>query len=405
MAEQPKIAETQKSFDVLASVNNLRFDIEQYGAVLFDTRERVRDEELSYIAEAIDRSSRTIFELKRGPDGELVYFNKGEWQPYLHMVSTGLAVARLEAHADPRREFLVQRAQEDLAHAKIMNEFEPGQRHTWFSPYPEAEAAQYGDSFIKDRGFKPDRKMGLLYQAICNADGVITLESQTVDNSNEASFAAVQQALLYDPEADLDVLTRAYDYQLMKQRGGYHFAGRPGEESYSNIWNQLQGSNDLINYHMSGLERIARLDLPKPQLERITKEHIFKSWSLFASRFEKGTLTSSPDTAPTDATYVANQPQNLEAEAVRQMHIFQSQGRVPNGCGGSISIGGEDIFSADVEDVINALFGTKNAPEAYSFNKKMYCVVCQAPPEENAGKKMCGPCGLCRSCDNKASSK
>lgn len=405
MAEQPVTAETQKSFDVLASVNMLRFDIEQYGGVLLDTKERVRDEELSYIAEAVNRSSRTIFDLKRNANGEMVYFSEGEWRPYLQMVRHGLAVARLEARTDNRREFLVDRAKEDVTHAKIMNELTPGERHTWFSPYPEQEEQQYGTEFIKARGFKPDRKMGLMYQAVCNEDGVITLESQTVDNSNEASFAAAAKSLHYDPEADLDVLTRAYDYQLMKQRGVYHFAGRAGEEGYTNIWHQLQGSRDLIEYHLSGLERIARLELPNQQLERIAKEHLFKSWALFANRFEKRTLTSNPDITPTAATYVANQPQNLEADAVRLMHMFQSQGRVPNGCGGSISIGGEDIFNADVEDVINALFGTKSAPEAYSFNKKMYCVVCQAPPEEKAGKKMCGPCGLCRSCDNKASLK
>lgn len=43
--------------------------------------------------------------------------------------------------------------------------------------------------------------------------------------------------------------------------------------------------------------------------------------------------------------------------------------------------------------------------EKYSFDRKMYCLVCQAPPKDNDKPKWCGPCGICRSCDNKIQAK
>ncbi len=69
------------------------------------------------------------------------------------------------------------------------------------------------------------------------------------------------------------------------------------------------------------------------------------------------------------------------------------QGRTMPGCAG-----GESFLKQSSEEVKSSIF----KGEKYSFNKKMYCVVCQPSPKQEEKPKMCGPCGLCRTCDKKA---
>ena len=102
-----------KSFDVLASVNMMRFDIEHYGLIQGETRNRIKDEELSYLTEGVGRAARTTFILQRQNE-DIVYFKNGEWRPYIGMLLTGQTVAHSEAEADPRRQFLAADADEEV---------------------------------------------------------------------------------------------------------------------------------------------------------------------------------------------------------------------------------------------------------------------------------------------------
>ncbi|MGH7195593.1 MAG: hypothetical protein ACREGA_02325 [Candidatus Saccharimonadales bacterium] len=72
---------------------------------------------------------------------------------------------------------------------------------------------------------------------------------------------------------------------------------------------------------------------------------------------------------------------------------------VAGGCGG----GSEDDESGGTFGKNPGSNSSNN--ENYKFDKKMYCVVCQALPKSNEAKKWCGPCGLCRPCDNRISKK
>jgi hypothetical protein len=63
--------------------------------------------------------------------------------------------------------------------------------------------------------------------------------------------------------------------------------------------------------------------------------------------------------------------------------------------------GGTSFLQQNEAEVKSSIFGG----EKYVFNKKMYCVVCQAPPKEKAKPKWCGPCGICRTCDGKLQAK
>jgi len=390
-----------RSFDVLASVNMLRYDLQYFGEVLPETQERVCDEELSYVTEGIDRASRTSFVLRREGD-ELVYFKQGEWQPYTGTLITGLEVARREAEEDPRKQFLADRAADDLVYGYRMRQLQPGQQLVWRSAYPAEEAARYGTEFIQSLGFKPDRQMGFIYRAYFADDGNLVLESQTVDRSDPEAFAAVEAALVHDPEADLDILTRIYDGTLVKKHGGRFYAGRREAEMNENVWNQVRQHQDLIGFYLQRLEEIAGLELRSDELELVVKRERYGFWAALSKRLERSPMI--PEQRSYQFHGDPGQYARLAFEQSQAFGEFVSKGRMLVGCGGVTFLQGEQaIMDASPEDVFKSVFGDRE--EGYKFDKKMHCVVCQAPPEEKAPKKWCGPCGICKLCDTKIQAK
>src|SRR5579872_5329286 len=108
------LREQSHSFDVLASVDLYRFDLMTVGHVRPETRQRVCDEELSYIAEGINRPLQTEFTLHE-INSQLALFEQGQWRPYIATLMRGLETAKQEAAVDPRKTFMVERATKDLA--------------------------------------------------------------------------------------------------------------------------------------------------------------------------------------------------------------------------------------------------------------------------------------------------
>ena len=398
LAAQPK-SEQLRSFDQLASIDMLRFDQQRFGMVLPETRERVYDEELSYVTEGIDRASRTAFVLQ-SHEGSLQYFNQGAWQPYVGMLMTGLEVAKAEAAADPRRQFLADRAADDLIYGYQMSKLTPGQKLTWYSSFPEAEATRYGDTFMKELGFKPHRRMGFIYQAERLENGQVMLKSQTVDRSNEESFGAVMKATEHDPTADLNTLTRIYDGTLVKQSGGRYYAGRRSAEINENVWDEVRKHGDLIGYYMQTIEDLATAQMPRHELEEQAKRARYRFWAALSKRLEQPMQAIQPDIRG----YDPRDMQRLAHESNQAFGEFARKGRQLIGCGSATVLSGEQaILDADGKDVFDSIFG--NNEEAYTFDKKMHCVVCQAPPKQKAEKKWCGPCGICKLCDVKVRSR
>ncbi len=400
-AAQPQYENLRKSFDSLASIDMLQFDLQRFGQILPETREQVGNEELSYVTEGIDRASRTSFVL-RNEGQNLLYFKEGRWQPYVGMLLTGLEIANREAVNDPRKQFQAERAAEDLRKGYQMIRLQPGQKLTWYSAYPDQEAARYGNAFIASLGYKPERKMGFIYQAERLADGQVVLKSQTVDQSNGAGFTAAMRATEHDSQADLDTLTRVYDGTLVKQHGGQFYAGRRQAEVNENIWNQVLEQQDLVGYYLHKLEQLAVQDLSREQLEYQTKKERYGFWAALSARFENRSGAASVHANNYDSANL-EQINRLEHESRQALQSFVREGRMLIGCGGATLLQGEkDIMEASAEDVFSAIFGSDASKgEAYNFDKKMHCVVCQAPPAPKAGKKWCGPCGICKLCDVK----
>lgn len=390
----------QRSFDLLAAVNMLRYDQQHYGGTLPETRRRILDEDLSFMAEVADSPARTNFALGRGTNEELLYFNQNQWTSYTGMLVTGLEVARQEARHDPRRSFLADWAARDLQIGYQMRALQPGQRLSWTNGYPHDVAARYGEQFMRDCGLRPDRRMGFLYQAVCHEDGTVELWSQTIDRSDTQALQAVERAVQYDPDLDIDGMLRVYDGTLRKQHGGNFYAGSTAYEKHENVWQRILAQEDLINYYMEGLERIADSPITgRTILEQKVKEHVIGAWVLFEKRF-KGLHAERGSTQYVPLTF-----QQLDHLAQVGVQEFVDQNRALVGCGGDITIAKNgNLNSMDMTDARDAIFGGSSSgggAENYSFTKHMYCVVCQAPPEDKAAKKMCGPCGICKECDGK----
>lgn len=377
----------------MASVRMFKYDIDNFGSIKPETRQRVYDEELSLFVEGVDRAATTSFTLNRDKNGNLIYFNQGEWQPYVTTLLTGLDVAEKEAQADPRRKFLARKAHEDLQVGVKLNELKPGEQLVWYSAYPKNEENMFGKKFLRERGFLTEREAGFIYLATANQDDSLTLESQIVDKSDEDGFSKVMEQIEYYDEVDIDVLTNLYDSVLFEKTGTFHFAGKKYGHKGENAWQEIQKHRDIIETHLNKLEIFAKMGGASHVLEPMLKQHTYGVWATFKAR-----LNQQPATSGDNVIYY-EQPRyaNVEQEIYANLINFASRGEQMVGCGGSISI--DTLMSADSKDVFDSMFGQSKTRESYSFNKNMYCVVCQAPPKKNESKKMCGPCGLCRSCD------
>jgi hypothetical protein len=346
----------QRSFNLLASVNMARADIRDHEQILPETLERIYDEELSLIVEGMDRAARTEFVLKREGD-ELVYYKSGNWEPYTAMLLTGRTVAKTEAEADPRKQFLFDDAIDDLAHGYKMQTLQSGEQHVWASPYRHDLEEKYGVEFMTSCGRFPGRKMGFLYRAACDEAGNVVLESQTVDNSDDEAFAVALDLAKNDPQADMDSLVRAYDQVLSHKRGANFYAGRTDVERRENAWDQLREQRDLIEYFISGIETIARGSLKGEALEDAAKRHTYGVWAAFKKRFDSGPAVrlEATDMPIVYRAMVANEVQVA-------FNDFAEAGFVMVGCGGAIKIlrGEKDILDASPDDILNAIFGPES---------------------------------------------
>jgi hypothetical protein len=339
----------------------MRYDLDRHSFVLQETKQRIYDEELSNLSEGMDRAAQTTFALKR-IGNDLVYGKNGQWLPYTGMLLTGLEVAKREATNDPRRSFLVEMAETDLQKGMQMRALKPGERLSWFSAYRQNEADLYGDKFMIGCGFKPARRLGFIYQAVCQEDGSVLLQTQTVDGSDLSGFEAAMSLSQRMPEADLGLLTYAYDQELSKKYGGEFFAGRRGADMQENVWREIIKQRDLIEYFMDGLEIIAKTELSDRQLEEAAKKHVYGVWALFKKRIDGEVRMHE-----TRSAYSVRLAYEIPiAMQVRQaFNDFVSEGRVMIGCGGAVEIlqGRDAIMNADGEDVFKSIFGEKKLGE------------------------------------------
>lgn len=408
--------EKSRSFDMMASVDMMGADIINFGRILPETRLRVHDEEMSLMAEGLDRVMRTPFTLRR-QDDTLVIFEDGKMRPYIGMLMTGLEVAREEAKSDKRKQFLYEMSIGDLERGYKLQALKPGEHMTWTSPYPQDAENFFGTAFMTKCGFFPERKAGFIYLASCNDDGTVTLESQMVDSSDPQAFERVEAVAQYDPDADLDTLVRSYDGELVKQYGGRFYAGSRRAKHGENAWEELLRHQDLVSFYMQSLEVLAWSDEPRLTVEQKTRQLIMGVWKAFRKRLDKQTERQSVRTPPRQVYDVSSGVSAVQMAVIgREVSIGYLEAvlnrEIKPGCGGSVSAIGENgVGYIDGLAIFDSIFGDEkpfandSKEKKYGFDKEMFCVVCQAPPQKQEGKKKCGPCGICEGCDTKIRAK
>lgn len=355
--------EQLKSFDFMASVDMMRFDIQRFNRVLPETRQRVADEELSLMAEGSGRAARPVFHLQR-QDDELVYHNHGEWQPYMDMLQTGLEVAYLEARQDGRKQFLVPWAERDFAVGYRLKHLQSGERLAWYNPYPEDIEARHGATFLKNEcGLFPERKMGFIHLAVGEEDGTVRLETQTVDNSDPDAFMAVERLIQENPTVTMDELLEAYDTVLEDKYGVDFYAGREGADRSEDAWKALLSQEDLVTYFLDELEGLAAAHLPRPELKRQVKRHLIGTWKALKLRLDGRQIlpTLATNETPSHSVgYMALERERMALEVNASFKIALANGEVKAGCGGSISADSEDDLDVvTLPETFDGIFGKK----------------------------------------------
>ncbi len=351
---QPPTIEKFRHFDPAASVDLMRFDLTTNGSIRPETRQRVYDEELTFVAEGIDRRLETTFVLKE-MNGQFMYFSEGKWQPYQAMLTNGIKSAQYEASLDPRKQFLVEMASDDYLVAQGWNKLKPGEKMNWYSPFRDRELALYGEKFMNELGFSSKRRMGFLYQAEKDPEGNLILTSNSVDNSDEEAFDA---AMLVAEKGGNAV--DAYD-QFMSQKYGQKFnAGRlRGEEE--NAWDVITRQKDLVKYYMTNLETLARnFYVGREDLENDKKRLTYGFWAAIKERMDREVHGLMGNEA------IGGRSQSLSDEVAAAYSRLQAKGEILFGCGGSISP--EDaLLTADPEKVFDSIFGKLNRDELGSL--------------------------------------
>ena len=415
-----------KVFDLTSSARYMCYDLlhNTYGeGVLPETKQHVLRQELTLIAEAFDANTRTTTEMRRGHDGKFVYWCNGKWSPYASMLDGGQLAAEKLVADEPDFSFMLEWVEKDRENALQMEALTPGERYTWYSSFPhEAHgrlSKRYGskcaDEMLIEQGLNPERQMGLIYQARCCEDGRVVLESQTIDNSDEDAYNwAIYQAKT-DPNLSLDGIVQAYDEVMNdKDPSGDYYAGRAHEDRDRDAWQFIDKQHDLKAYLLEELEGIAKSrvynEITGEEFEFRCKYLIYGLWGLFKERFAQNHEGQEAAFATTDYHDLSVISQQAHLESLRReshsvVDKLIQRGAILIGCGVSVSMTREDLVRTVVDSSPNTVFSSifsGNEKLNYKFDKKMFCVVCQAPPKGSDKEKACGPCGLCRGCDRAA---
>lgn len=357
--EKQKSQEHQsKSFDVLASVRLMQFDIEQFGHVLPETHQRIHDEELTLIAEGIDRPLYSAFTLQEH-DNELVYFDKGEWKPYIGTLLAGMETAGKEARLDTRKVFLHHRTLEDVSKGFQMRGLQPGETMVWDSPFPERECQWYGDEFIAQQGFQPKRRMGFVYRAQKLEDGSVTIESHSLDNSDPDAFAAIRELYAAHPNIDMQAIVAEYDRTMSQKYEQEYHAGRVGIADPEEACSFIEQHSDVLDYYLGQIEQLARdTELNPTDLERQKKKLTYGTWALIKELLDAKNYTS----VTTYTTTTTEMPEALIGQRINQAYINASlRNEQMIGCGGSIN--GDSLTDMSPEEAFNSIFGNQTSTE------------------------------------------
>lgn len=443
--------------DELAPLRRLK-EAKLSGLDLSFERERLFNEELTDIAEAIDdhylESTFTY-----GFNGQNVVLPDDK--TLAEMYKSGVESARLLASERPEFGFEWMRRQAEADNQDMIDSMMRGELEAntivELSAYPEeAEAAfgkRDGKRHMENCGYKPNLRRGVVRIARRTDQDELVLKSLSLDSSSLESFQYLQavlglkpdkttQGVLANPKAmqtDLKVEQLAeliigeYDRYQERITGLRSWRGRP--EQAGNSMELLQNSRPVLDFYFNQLEILSddwAGETLSPQLAKTVNSilnHQANSEAilpaLLAAELEStlvsGRLNENSVSVIKRALEIgawasvvkrledpnlSSGPANLNSFLTNAQEA-ESAGQRMVGCGGATS-----LFTASRTGAVEQIFGGMWRLEArYSFNRRMHCVVHQKPPKVDPKTKRveppswCGPCGICRGCDNKLKKK
>lgn len=361
----------------------------------FDRNKRDYNDLTTLFAEMVDGSMRTPFSYTS--KGQELYAQDGS--PMGVEFIKGLETADEIADAKPNLCFEVRRRRSEIDEYHDMLRMAQGTLPNTMvvvSDFP----AELMDATTDVGGYNVTRKQAML--RILAWDGSeMKMYSQSLDRSDRQALEAIYHSMGYAPRNDellgqrmhtdldeaeqnllVDRLMGVYDNDLRRQFGGSWHAG-------------IQNGARLNTYDFVREQRdIIQLAL---QQKRGGNLDAYKVAALLSERFRTNARLS-PDTIT--ARY--HDPfHNLQQEMDQATYRASVSGMIFSACG--ITVESRDELTVGGQLQVDGYGNRTTASTEYKFDKRMYCVVCQAPPEEKAAKKMCGPCGICKECDKKLS--
>jgi hypothetical protein len=384
---QPQIPEAiferrEMSFDAMASIYLLKGDLARFDSIRPETWSRVFDEEVTYIAEGIDRHSYTSFDLKADENGALLYFSEGKYQSYQSSLQRACRVSKEEMQADPRKTFLFDRALQDAVTGLDMQKLKVGERMAWFSPFPEAECQAYGDDFIASVGFQPDRRMGFVYVASRLENGSVRIESHSVDNSHPEAFEAVTEAINNGVDIEIENLVTVYDEALGAIWGQEFKAGRLEYQlvAENNAYEFVMSNIQLMEYYQQQLELLARSPESLHIIEQQKQELTIGIWARI-----KELLDERDNVHVITYGHEPIEQLQMDEQVRRAYEKAAEKGEVLVGCGGALSAG-------EMKKVFESIFGTQKSDKFGSLSFK--CP--KGHPNTRPKNKLIDKCKTCK---------
>ena len=370
--------------------------VEQLSKPRIDQQNHYFDDTTTWLAEVLDGSMRTSFEYTF--DGNELYSRNSEALEPIFVKA--IWDARNISDKNPnllfelRRRYIEKSEYEDML---LMAQGKAPNTMVVVSDFPP----ELMDANEDIGGYNTARKTTMLRIITKTKDGKLKVSTQSLAGSNRYCLEKIYEHLGFEPIAgellgqrmhielepeaqdDLtDKLMNIYDQNMTHLNGGEFHAGIRGGKS-DNTYDFVLKQNDLIDAYLRNYD---------------TTDPIFDKqlYNLSAAiKYRHGDFTNT-DVVGLDYKYHMD---DANSEMQRAGEAARACGQTFSGCGASLR-------PSELDEAKNELFelgyGNKtNTESKYSFNKYMFCVVCQSPPDKQESKKMCGPCGICKPCDAK----
>ena len=364
-----------------------------------DYEHRAKNDAETWLAETLEGSMRTPFAYQF--DGHELYADDGG--ALREIFDTAIRDAERINRLHPNLAFELRRRKHEKAEYEDMIKMAKGELPNTMvviSDFPP----ELMDATKDVGGYNAARRQTML-RVLSWRDGQMIMQSQSLDLSDRQALEAIYTWLgkevpqseellgermhlqLDQPEQQeflIDELTGVYDRSLQSQFGGSWYAGRENEQR-RNTYEFVCRQQDLVNllayeYMDNGYDA--------PMKYGIAAE--------LETRYSQACASGNYDIVAFVPEDYYNQKlllQDVHNAAV----AARAAGKTYSGCGSSI--GPDGNAEAQLDD---SGYGNKSSEKSsYSFDKKMYCVVCQEKPKGKENKKLCGPCGICKGCDVK----